>query len=696
MRNSSRKVISWADLPPIMYHATMSLNAVLKDGYLKASGDLIGAGAGGMESVGVSLVPDRRVAEMIAQEFQLLADANKVNTIAEAHRLIENFYAPEIGASIRSEFDRLVQLGVYDGKKSKILINAMETAGKAAISKKMDFYPHCTRGLEYMRYLFVIFGKHEKTDKGGVGVVAVRKEDIPRNAFIIEGVDDYLDEYRVIDNVPIRGGYPIAAGMFGTTKFAGMAKKKDEPLDAAAKRLLASGINPMKTKFTQGYEGVRFESKMYGCYDKGMNPHPEWEMPSEYNGNPTFPVYYIGSSDRQAILTATYHPFPDFILPEDATFLSDESASAKLSKNKRKSLVLYMSPVRRNSFAFNTCSMASIACEMVCLDYSGQKVGQQKQRLAIARTDFYYAHREKFFNRVFREIMAKDRKVNKNKPIGERVEIAVRLNGTSDLPVFKQFSEWCVTNGIRMPKNIVFYDYTKVAKNVTTHADKKNPTTEGNEYNNAFLKIQPDSPVRHKVTYSLSEMNFGKNDAKKIALDILRQGGSVAAVFLINPRGIPMYASEQDKKDGKKVRRPKTADGRLYAEIQEKYYEPLPLTMSIKDDRTGKVYTFPIVDGDMTDDLMLDLPKGGAVLGLRAKARAQYDSTGFAIPATALIDANDPKSRKVLEDIFFDLTQDREVINLACNVPESKKQKRPMRFQCSDTQKKEGSVIETW
>ena len=359
-------------------------------------------------------------------------------------------------------------------------------------------------------------------------------------------------------------------------------------------------------------QGTHYESKEFGCYDKGMNPYPTWEVPSEfkleYNGRftPVRPVYYIGSQNKVIRFTATYHPHPNFRIPESLNIFTPEESSFKLKKNARPSLVLYMSPVKRNSFLINTCAMASIGCEMACLDYSGQKVGQMKQRASIARTDMFFAHTSEFFERLWKEI-----KAYHCIKMGEGAkEIAVRLNGTSDLPIFDKFMDYCQGIGLKLPppSELVFYDYTKFPDRVTTSKE-----SEMTKYG-----------YRHKVTYSLSEEK-NKIDSMKKASDILIAGGSIAAVFIV-PKGQSLPSRFTFEKDGKK-------------------------------------YSFPIVDGDESDDLMLD--KHNVVLGLKAKQRAKEDKTGFAIPLTAL--NFNPNSADGAEFIA-EYEANKEIIEAACGL----------------------------
>jgi hypothetical protein len=369
-------------------------------------------------------------------------------------------------------------------------------------------------------------------------------------------------------------------------------------------------------------EKVIYQSQ-YGCYDGNMNPLPTWDVPEEFNTQlagrkKVIPQYYLGSRDGKLVFTATYHPHPNFEFPAKLYLMTKMESSAKLSKNFRPSIVLYMSPVKQNSFGFQVCAMASAACEAVCLDFSGLKVPQSSQRAAIARTDYYIAHNSKFYDRIYKEIInfyklsMSEKKVDKrNEELGlpkgtPSGELAVRLNGTSDRDLFKEFMDYCAGNGLKIPKDIVFYDYTKVASRVTYGVE-----TEMSKYG-----------VRHKVTYSLSEEKSKRIDSQKTAAEVLVKGGTIAAVFLV--------------KKGK----------------------PLPKNLTFE--YNGKDYSFPIIDGDASDDLMLDYEN--VVLGLRAKQRAEKDTTGFALPVFALNSDDVPK------DAFIDLARNRDVAEAACGM----------------------------
>jgi hypothetical protein len=370
-------------------------------------------------------------------------------------------------------------------------------------------------------------------------------------------------------------------------------------------------------------EKVVYQSK-YGCYDGNMNPSPTWDVPATFQTQlagtkPVLTQYYLGARDGNLVFTATYHPHKDFIFPAKLNLMTKMESSAKLSKNFRPSIVLYMSPVKQNSFGYQVCAMASAACEVVCLDFSGLKVPQSSQRAAIARTDYYIAYYTQFWDRIYKEITnfyklsrsaAKVEKRNakldlpKGTPSGE---LAVRLNGTSDRDMFGEFMTYITGVGLTLPKDIVFYDYTKVYSRVTFGLQ--------DEMNNKW-------GVRHKVTYSISEEKSKRVDSQNKAAEILVKGGTCAAVFLV--------------KAGK----------------------PLPKNLTFE--YNGKNYSFPIIDGDASDDLMLD--NDNVVIGLRAKQRAEKDTSGFAIPVFALNSDDVPK------DVIFDFNKNKEVAAAACGL----------------------------
>lgn len=172
--------------------------------------------------------------------------------------------------------------------------------------------------------------------------------------------------------------------------------------------------------------------------------------------------------------------------------LSEGYSNAKTKKNVRETLILYLSPAKQNSKGINLCPKASLGCLMACLYTAGHGKFTNTQNARMNRTEYYLADRFLFLEQIAFEINKKAKKTNG--------ELAIRLNGTSDVKLVEQISQMYT-----IAENVVFYDYTKI------------PTKAGD-------KVLP-SGHRYMVCFSRSE------DNEQIALEILQNGGVVSMVF---------------------------------------------------------------------------------------------------------------------------------------------------------------------
>jgi hypothetical protein len=186
--------------------------------------------------------------------------------------------------------------------------------------------------------------------------------------------------------------------------------------------------------------------------------------------------------------------------------LSDGSSNAKTKKNTRPTKILYMSPASKSGVNF--CPMASPGCIWSCLNLAGRGVMKNVQDARFDRSQFLIN-----FEKMFMEKIAIDiKRLVKNKAkMGE--EVAVRLNGTSDIPIVEMMYKAGLLKDI--PTNVRFYDYTKFPQNA------------------GVRKIGKHTYV---VAYSRAENYFDKATGKivdntKNALQLLDQGKLVAAVF---------------------------------------------------------------------------------------------------------------------------------------------------------------------
>ena len=172
--------------------------------------------------------------------------------------------------------------------------------------------------------------------------------------------------------------------------------------------------------------------------------------------------------------------------------LSEGYSNAKTKKNIRETLILYLSPAKQNSKGINLCPKASSGCLMACLYTAGHGKFTNTQNARMNRTEYYLSDRFLFLEQIVTEINKKAKKTNG--------ELAIRLNGTSDIKLVEQICQMYT-----IADNVVFYDYTKI------------PSKAGD-------KIMP-SGHRYMVTFSRAE------DNEDIALEILKNGGVVSMVF---------------------------------------------------------------------------------------------------------------------------------------------------------------------
>ena len=154
--------------------------------------------------------------------------------------------------------------------------------------------------------------------------------------------------------------------------------------------------------------------------------------------------------------------------------------------------ILYLAP--SNESGFNICPQASRGCKRACL-YSAGKGSYPSVKLGrINKTRWYIQERKTFINQLRKEI---EKFIVKAK--AKNLIPCIRLNGTSDI-------SWENTGLIEEFKSIQWYDYTKV-------------------YKRALKFVNGNLPKNYHITYSLNE------DNKKLALDILKRGGNISAVF---------------------------------------------------------------------------------------------------------------------------------------------------------------------
>ena len=133
--------------------------------------------------------------------------------------------------------------------------------------------------------------------------------------------------------------------------------------------------------------------------------------------------------------------------------------NAKTQKGEKLgylTLILHLSPSKRNAMGIDLCPYSSKGCRAACLVDSGRAtIFQAINKARERKTNEFLADRRGFLEKLVQEINHYRKQATK-----KNLELVVRLNGTSDISWYK----------IRCPngKNIFqsfpdlqFYDYTK-------------------------------------------------------------------------------------------------------------------------------------------------------------------------------------------------------------------------------------------
>ena len=158
--------------------------------------------------------------------------------------------------------------------------------------------------------------------------------------------------------------------------------------------------------------------------------------------------------------------------------------------------IMYLAPAM-SSGVLNVCLGATAWCIALCLNTAGMGRFRNVQAARVAKTMLLASSRALFLACLRYDIGMYVRRAAKR-----GMRLAVRINGTSDLP-------WLAKEMARSFPTVQFYDYTKLAK--------------------AELRQLPN----YHITYSYSGENLCES------LRVLAQGVNVAVVFHVR-KGMPL------------------------------------------------------------------------------------------------------------------------------------------------------------
>lgn len=252
------------------------------------------------------------------------------------------------------------------------------------------------------------------------------------------------------------------------------------------------------------------------------------------------------------------------------TLLAQPESNPKVAKNGKvvevMTCALHLAPF--NLSGFQVCAKASQGCAAACLHTAGNPAYMdQKEKSRIAKTRAYFLERDAFMAVLFFEMLAHYRKYF----VKQGIEIAFRLNATSDLPFESRKVTIDGKPVLLMGAfgKIQFYDYTA--------------------FDNRAIKFaKGDMPKNYHLTFSKKE------DNDQEVARVLWHGGNVAMV----------------------------ATKEIYKHVLEQGYISLPSP-------TGAPIKYKAVDGDAHDFRPID-PINSVII-LKAKGDAKTDTTGFTV-----------------------------------------------------------------
>ncbi len=177
--------------------------------------------------------------------------------------------------------------------------------------------------------------------------------------------------------------------------------------------------------------------------------------------------------------------------------LSPGATNTKTAKNNLETFILYMAPADQVQ-GLNLCPFASAGCKASCLYSAGRGKFSNVQQSRVNKSKFWGYDRANFYIQLANELL----KIH-DKTLKQNKEIAIRLNGTSDIDHLHLLERYSGIDFLdQFYSNLLFYDYTKNVNHVSRYRN-----------------------TRYKITFSRSETN--EAEAKKV----LKLGGSIAVVF---------------------------------------------------------------------------------------------------------------------------------------------------------------------
>lgn len=114
-------------------------------------------------------------------------------------------------------------------------------------------------------------------------------------------------------------------------------------------------------------------------------------------------------------------------------------------------IILHLAPAWSSGSGVNVCPRSTEGCRRDCLYFAGRGIMPLTQSARVRRTREYLSDREGFTLKLVREVLYYQARAKR-----KGMRLAVRINGTSDLPALAR------AVAREVPDDVRVYDYTKV------------------------------------------------------------------------------------------------------------------------------------------------------------------------------------------------------------------------------------------
>jgi len=209
---------------------------------------------------------------------------------------------------------------------------------------------------------------------------------------------------------------------------------------------------------------------------------------------------------KTTVKTTTQAP-EQYTIP--AKLLSKGSTNAKTTKNARETHILYLSPAAQNNKQKELCPHRSAGCTAACLYTAGRGKFNNVQKARINRANYLVNDPKTFTAQLILEIEFLIIRAKR-----EKKQIAIRLNGTSDvdfLYLFKKYHNWnyeekATTPGSNEP-GVIFYDYTKNPHKLRRYG-------KSGKYALIFSRAEDNGEIANRLLFEGYKVSAVFNDPK--------------------------------------------------------------------------------------------------------------------------------------------------------------------------------------